>query len=165
LRDETKMGPLVDESIASKVDRHISDAVSRGAKVRAGGGRAQGFPTKLYDESTVLEGISKEMTIAREETFGPVCPLIRCESLDEAVDIANSGEYGLSSSVFTRDARSAMLLSERIRTGEVVINYPSTFVDINVPFGGMRKSGIGRVNGKYGIMSFSQLKSVFWNVG
>ncbi len=164
LNEQTKMGPLVDESIASKVDRHISDAVANGAKVRTGGARAQGFPTKLYYESTVLDGVTPDMMIAREETFGPVCPLIRCGSVDEAVEIANSGDYGLSSSVFTKDARSAMLLSERIRTGEVVVNYPSTFFDLNVPFGGMRKSGIGRVYGRAGIMSFSQLKSVFWNV-
>ena len=67
--------------------------------------------------------------------------------------------------MFTKDLRKAMLLSERIRTGEVVVNYPSTFFDLNVPFGGMRKSGMGRVFGKYGVMSFSQLKSVIWNLG
>ncbi len=162
---QTKMGPLVEDSIAKKVDRHIADAKTKGARIRTGGGRARGYPSRLYYRSTVLEDVSPEMQIAKEETFGPVCPLIRCGSVEEAVEIANSGEYGLASSVFTRDFRKAMLLSERIRTGEVVINYPSTFMDINVPFGGMRKSGIGRVNGKYGIMSFSQLKSVFWNIG
>jgi len=161
----TRMGPLVDNSIASKVDRHIADAKRSGAKIRTGGRRAKGFPTDLYYESTVLEDVSPEMLIAREETFGPVCPLVPFESLDEAVAIANSGEYGLASGVFTRDLRTAMTLSERIKTGEVVINAASTFMDINVPFGGMRKSGIGRVNGKYGLMSFSQLKSVFYNLG
>jgi succinate-semialdehyde dehydrogenase/glutarate-semialdehyde dehydrogenase len=162
---ETKMGPLVEDSIASKVDRHISDALKKGAKIRSGGARAKGYPTDLYYESTVLQDVSPEMQIATEETFGPVCPLIRCGTMDEAVEIANSGDYGLASSVFTSDLRNAMVLSERIKTGEVVINYPSTFMDINVPFGGMRKSGIGRVNGKYGIMSFSQLKSVFLSLG
>jgi acyl-CoA reductase-like NAD-dependent aldehyde dehydrogenase len=164
LREDTRMGPLVEESIASKVDRHISDAVKRGAKIRAGGSRATGFPTNLYYESTVLQDISPDMLIAREETFGPVCPLIRCETAEDTVDIANSGEYGLASSVFTKDLKKAVLLSERIRTGEVVVNYPSTFFDLNVPFGGMRKSGIGRVFGKYGVMSFSQVKSVIWNL-
>ena len=85
--------------------------------------------------------------------------------MEDTVVIANSGEYGLASGVFTKDFRKDMLLSERIRTGEVVVNYPSTFFDLNVPFGGMRKSGIGRVYGKDGIMSFSQLKSVIWNLG
>jgi acyl-CoA reductase-like NAD-dependent aldehyde dehydrogenase len=163
-KEDTKFGPLVAESIAAKVDSHIADAVEKGARVRVGGKRAEGFPTKLYYHSTVLDGVSPEMLIAQEETFGPVAPMIRCESMDEIIEIANSGEYGLASSVFTRDIRSAASLSEIIKTGEVVINYPSTIVDINVPFGGMRKSGIGRANGKYGIMSFSQLKSVFWNV-
>ena len=165
LRSDTKIGPLVEESIASKVDRHVSDAVRRGAKVRTGGSRARGFPTDLYYPSTILEDVSTDMLIAKEETFGPVCPLIRCGSIDEAVAVANSGEYGLAAGVFTKDFRKAMLLSERIRTGEVVVNYPSTFFDLNVPFGGMRNSGIGRVYGKYGIMSFSQLKSVIWNLG
>ena len=164
-REETKFGPLVAESIASKVDDHIADAVKKGARIRAGGRRAEGFPTSLYYHSTVLEGVSPDMTIAQEETFGPVVPMVRCGSVDEAVELANSGEYGLASSVFTKDVRNAVLLSERVKTGEVVVNYFSTIVDINVPFGGMRKSGIGRANGKYGIMSFSQLKSVFWNVG
>ena len=162
---DTKMGPLVEESIAKKVDRHISEAKADGAKIRTGGGRARGYPSRLYYRSTVLEDVTPDMQIAREETFGPVCPLIRCNTIDEAVEIANSGEYGLASSVFTKDFKKAMTLSERIRTGTVVINYPSTFMDINVPFGGMRESGIGRVNGKYGILSFSQLKSVFWNLG
>ena len=105
------------------------------------------------------------MLIAKEETLAPVCPLIRCQTVEDAVGIANSGEYGLASSVFTKDFKKAMLLSERIRTGEVVVNYPSSFFDLNVPFGGMRKGGIGREYGKYGIMSFSQLKSVIWNLG
>jgi acyl-CoA reductase-like NAD-dependent aldehyde dehydrogenase len=165
LKPETRIGPLVEESIASKVDRHISDAVERGAKIRTGGSRETGFPTDLYYPSTVLEGVSTSMLIAKEETFGPVCPLIRCETVEDAVEIANSGEYGLAAGVFTKDFRKAMLLSERIRTGEVVVNYPSTFFDLNVPFGGMRKSGIGRIYGKSGIMSFSQIKSVIWNLG
>jgi succinate-semialdehyde dehydrogenase/glutarate-semialdehyde dehydrogenase len=165
LVEGTRMGPLVDESVASKVDAHIADAVRLGAKARTGGGRAKGYPTNLYYESTVLDGVTTDMAIAKEETFGPVCPVMKFGDAEEAVEIANSGEYGLSSSVFTRDAKKAMILSERIQTGEVVLNYASTYGDINVPFGGMRKSGIGRVHGKYGLASFSQLKSIFWYVG
>ena len=164
LKPETRIGPLVDESIASKVDQHISDATKRGARIRTGGSRATGFPTDLYYQSTVLEDVSTSILIAKEETFGPVCPLIRCETVEDAVEIANSGEYGLAAGVFTKDFRKAMHLSERIRTGEVIVNYPSTFFDLNVPFGDLRRSGIGRVYGKYGIMSFSQLKSVIWNL-
>ena len=165
MRPETKMGPLVEEAIASKVDRHISDAVGKGAKALTGGNRANGYPTNLYYQSTVLSGVTPDMVIANEETFGPVCPLIKCGSIDEAIELANSGDYGLACSVYTRDAKKAMMLSDKIKTGTVTINYPSTFTDPGVPFGGMRKSGLGRIMGKYGIMSMSQLKSVFWNLG
>lgn len=165
LKRETRMGPLVEEAVASKVDRHISEAITEGARIRAGGGRASGYPTPLYYQATVLDEVSPDMLIAKEETFGPVCPIIKCQSVDAAVEIANSGEYGLASSVFTKDAKIAMRLCETIKTGEVVINYPSTSLEPSAPFGGMRKSGLGRIFGRHGIASFSQVKTVLWNLG
>src|SRR6266851_8971235 len=99
----TTMGPLNNEPTAAKFDRHIAGALAQGARVCCGGGRAAGFPTALFAEPTVLDGVTPDMEIAREETFGPVVPVIEVTSAAEAVELTNASPYGLTAAVFTQD--------------------------------------------------------------
>ena len=118
--EETTMGPLNNEATARKTDEHVADALERGAELVAGGTRAAGFPTDLYWQATVLSEVTEEMEIAREETFGPVVPIVRIRSDEEALQIANASPYGLLTAVWTRDlARgSALRRGRRRRLGE-----------------------------------------------
>jgi len=161
---ETTYGPLIDEQLASKVDRHVTDAVGKGGKVRSGGKRAAGFPTNLYYEATVIDGVQTSMMINREETFGPVVPIIRARSLHEALEIADTSEYGLSASIFTENMNTAFQFAERMPAGTVEINAPPTYWHPFYPTGGMRKSGIGREGGKYSLLEMSQLKTVIIDI-
>ena len=149
LNDETTMGPLNNEATAEKMDRHIADARKRGASVLAGGGRATGFPTDLYYEATVVTGVTPEMLIHQEESFGPVVPFTTVDDLDEAIRIGNSNTLGLISSVYTRNLTAAYYVAERIRTGVVNINETSDYWESHVPYGGRAgtNSGIGRLGG------------------
>jgi len=164
LQEDTNMGPLIDESLAQKVDKHISDAKRLGAKVEFGGKRAKGFPTDLYYMPTILSNVTPRMLISREETFGPVCPILKCCSVDEMLKIANSTEYGLMSSVYCSNMRDAFYVAERIKTGTVAINTPSIYWEGRLPWGGMNKSGIGRQGGIYSLLAMTQLKTVIMDV-
>src|SRR2546430_11719058 len=118
--DETTMGPLNNEGTAAKMDSHIGDAVEHGAVLVAGGARAGGFPTDLYYEATVLDGVNDEMEVAREETFGPVVPITTIRSEDEALAIIDSSPFGLLAAVFTQDLRRGLRFarSEERRVGK-----------------------------------------------
>ena len=117
LAEETTMGPLNNARTAEKTEQHVADAVERGAVVVAGGGRADGFPTDLYWQATVLSGVTEEMEIAREETFGPVVPVLRISSDEEALQIANSSQYGLLTAVWTRDLARGLRFAEAVDCG------------------------------------------------
>src|SRR6266851_6017546 len=99
----TTMGPLNNEATAAKFDRHIADAIAGGARVCTGGRRAPGQPTSLFAEPTVLDGVTPGMAIEREETFGPVVPVVEVTSAAEAVELTNASPYGLTAAVFTQD--------------------------------------------------------------
>ena len=116
------MGPLNNEAVAAKMDAHIADAVEHGASILAGGGRAEGRPTDLYYRPTVLRGVTGSMRVNREESFGPIVPLISFETTDEAIALANDNELGLICSVYTRNLKRAFVVAERLRTGIVNIN-------------------------------------------
>lgn len=103
LIEDTDLGPMNNEPVVQKVERHIEDAISKGAKVLIGGKRAKGFPTKLYFEPTFIDNVSPDMLINKEETFGPVAPILTFSSVDEALTIANDTQYGLSSAIHTKD--------------------------------------------------------------
>jgi acyl-CoA reductase-like NAD-dependent aldehyde dehydrogenase len=136
------MGPLSDQRILDKVVRHVEDARSKGAVIITGG-RNQG---QLY-EPTVLTGVTTDMEIAQEETFGPVAPVIKVSSADEALEIANSLEYGLSMAVFTNSLKTAFQMAERLEAGQVNINRGTNDWELNGPFGGWKQSGVGRIGG------------------
>ena len=165
--DETTMGPLNNEPTAAKMERHVGDAVARGAEVLVGGGRADGFPTRLYYEPTVIDRVTGEMEVAREETFGPVVPIRSIRSEDEALAAIDAAPYGLLASVFTRDLARGLRFAEAARVGWVNVNESSNYWESHLPFGGRAssESGLGRVGGRHPFETFTELKTVVLNLG
>ncbi|HEX6952952.1 MAG TPA: aldehyde dehydrogenase family protein [Gaiellaceae bacterium] len=158
----TTMGPLNNEGVASKMDEHVADALERGAEVIHGGERADGFPTNLYWQPTVLDGVPPDALVATEETFGPVAPVVAIDSLDHAIELANASPYGLLSAVFTRDLAKGLRYADEVRTGWVNINESSNYWETHLPFGGRSgtASGIGRVGGSSPMEAFTELQTV-----
>jgi acyl-CoA reductase-like NAD-dependent aldehyde dehydrogenase len=158
----TTLGPLNNEPTAQKVDRHVQDALARGAKVVYGGQRASGFPTGLYYQPTVIDNVTEDSMLNNEETFGPVAPVLTFASYDEALRMANGGALGLTAAVFSEDFRKAMWFAERIATGLVNINESGNYWELHIPFGGGtgKRSGIGRLGGKQTLMEMTVLKSI-----
>jgi succinate-semialdehyde dehydrogenase/glutarate-semialdehyde dehydrogenase len=165
--DDTTMGPLNNEPTAAKMDRHVADALERGAEAVVGGARAAGFPTSLYYEATVLDGISDEMEVAAEETFGPIVPISTITSDEEAVRIANASPYGLLAAVWTRDLARGLRFAEAARAGWVNVNESSNYWESHLPFGGRAgsRSGVGRVGGRHSLDTFTELKTVVVSLG
>ncbi|HEX3055056.1 MAG TPA: aldehyde dehydrogenase family protein, partial [Gaiellaceae bacterium] len=160
--DGTTMGPLNNEGVAQKMDEHVADAVKRGAEVVHGGERASGFPTDLYWQPTIIDGVSADSLVATEETFGPVAPVVAVDSLDHAIELANASPYGLLSAIFTRDLAKGLRYADEVKTGWVNINESSNYWETHLPFGGRSgtASGIGRVGGSSPLETFSELQTV-----
>ena len=158
----TTMGPLNNEPTAQKFDRHIADAVTNGARVCTGGKRADGFPTRLYAEPTVLDGVTVGMAIEQEETFGPVIPVLEVRSSAEALELTNASPFGLTAAVFTEDLERGLAFAERARAGWVNINASTNLWESHLPFGGRSGSisGRGRVGGRHPMEAFTELKLV-----
>jgi succinate-semialdehyde dehydrogenase / glutarate-semialdehyde dehydrogenase len=148
-------GPLIEESAVEKVEDHISDAVSKGARVLLGGKRHSLGGT--FFEPTVLADVTSKMKVAREETFGPVAPLFRFYKDEEAVQLSNDTEFGLASYFFGRDVGRIWRVAEQLEYGMVGINTGLISTEV-VPFGGMKQSGIGREGSHYGIDEFLEVK-------
>jgi acyl-CoA reductase-like NAD-dependent aldehyde dehydrogenase len=165
--EATTMGPLNNEPTAAKMDEHVGDAVERGAEVVVGGARASGFPTALYYEPTVLDRVSEEMEVAREETFGPIVPIRTIRGEDEALATIDESPYGLLAAVFTRDLARGLRFAEAARAGWVNVNASSNYWEPHLPFGGRSgsRSGIGRVGGRFSFESFTELKTVVLELG
>jgi acyl-CoA reductase-like NAD-dependent aldehyde dehydrogenase len=160
--DGTTMGPLNNEGVAEKMDEHVADAIERGAELVHGGERADGFPTRLYWQATVLDGVPADSRVATEETFGPVAPVVEIASLDEAIALTNASSYGLLSAIFTRDLAAGLRYADEVKTGWVNINDSSNYWEAHLPFGGRSgtASGIGRVGGTAPMESFTELQTV-----
>jgi succinate-semialdehyde dehydrogenase/glutarate-semialdehyde dehydrogenase len=165
--EETTMGPLNNAPTARKTDEHVADALERGAELVVGGTRAAGFPTDLYWEPTVLSEVTEEMDIAREETFGPVVPIVRIRSDEEALQIANSSPYGLLTAVWTRDLARGLRFAEAVDAGWVNINESTNYWESHLPFGGRAgsSSGVGRVGGSSVLEAFTEPKTVVITLG
>lgn len=163
---QTEMGPLNNAPVAEKTDRHLADAVARGAKILAGGGRARGLPTDLYYQPTVLTGVARDALINREETFGPVAPLVPFERDEDALEWANDSTLGLVSAVFTRDLSRAFWFAERLRTGIVNVNDSTNYWELHIPFGGVagKRSGIGRLGGRHTLEEMTDLRTICLDV-
>jgi succinate-semialdehyde dehydrogenase/glutarate-semialdehyde dehydrogenase len=157
LRQETDQGPLIDQAAVAKVEEHLADALSKGARVVLGGTRhALGGN---FFAPTIVTGATSQMLFAREETFGPVAPLFRFEDEHEAIALANATEFGLAAYVYTRDLARAWRVSEAIESGIVGLNTGLISTEV-APFGGIKESGIGREGSKYGILDYTELKYV-----
>ncbi len=163
----TVMGPLNNEPVAAKMDEHVRDALDRGAELVAGGTRASGFPTRLYYEPTVLDAVTDEMEVARDETFGPIVPIRTITSEEDAFATIEESPYGLLAAVFTRDLRRGLRFAEAARAGWVNVNASSNYWETHLPFGGRAgsRSGIGRVGGRFAFDSFTELKTVVVDLG
>ena len=153
----TEQGPLINEKAIQKVEDHISDAVSQGASVALGGRRHSLGGT--FFEPTVLTGVTAQMKIAREETFGPVAPLFRFSTEEQAVAMANDTEFGLAAYFFTRDIARVWRVSEALEYGMVGVN-TGLFTATEAPFGGWKQSGIGREGSSHGITDYTEIKYV-----
>ena len=155
--ERTDIGPMINAKGREKVERHVGEAIRKGAKVVAGGERhgERGF----FYKPTILTGVEPSMTVMRDETFGPVVPVVRVATLDEAIEQANSVPYGLGANVYTRDFEKILKCMREIRAGTVWINDPLTDNDA-APFGGQRGSGIGRELGREGLEAFQESKHV-----
>jgi aldehyde dehydrogenase (NAD+) len=153
---ETVLGPLIAERQRDRVEGYIQIGRDEGARVAIGGGRPEGLDHGYFVEPTVFADVNRNMRIAQEEIFGPVVCVIPYDSLDEAVDIANDTQYGLSGAVYAADRELAEDVARRLRTGQVGINgWDMCFVQ---PFGGYKQSGLGREGGVEGLMEYLETK-------
>jgi lactaldehyde dehydrogenase/glycolaldehyde dehydrogenase len=160
LQDETvEYGPLINEAGYQKVERLVGSALHAGATLRTGGKRGDG-DGGFYYEPTVLTGCTQQMDVIREEIFGPVIPVVEVEDLDEAIAYANDSDYGLTSSIYTRDLNVALRACQEIRFGETYINREN-FEAMQGFHAGWRKSGIGGADGKHGLYEFLQTHVVY----
>jgi succinate-semialdehyde dehydrogenase/glutarate-semialdehyde dehydrogenase len=161
LDEGVTIGPLIDDGALAKMDEHVSDAVAKGATLVCGGQRLTGeaYDAGTFFAPTVLTDVTPEMVIYREETFGPIAPVILFDDEDEVIKMANDTDYGLAAYLYTKDISRAIRVSEALRFAIVGVN------DINptsaaAPFGGMKESGLGREGGQEGITEYLETKLI-----
>ena len=157
LEPEATQGPLIDDRAVEKVEEHIKDATSKGARVLVGGNRHK-LGGRFF-EPTILTGVTPAMLVAREETFGPVAPLFRFKDTAEAIALANDTEFGLAAYFYGRDLGRVWTVAEALEYGIVGVNTGIISTEV-APFGGMKQSGIGREGSKYGMEEFLEIKYV-----
>ena len=159
LGPDVDLGPMISAVQREKVERKVAESLAGGAKLVVGGKRPERFSKGYFYEPTALVNVTSSMSLMREETFGPVAPLVRCKDIDEAIALADASEFGLGASIYTNSLEHAMKAMEAIHAGTFWINDPLTDNDAG-PFGGMRRSGIGRELGSEGIEDFRDSKHV-----
>jgi succinate-semialdehyde dehydrogenase/glutarate-semialdehyde dehydrogenase len=155
LRGDTDQGPLINDAAVSKVEEHIADALDNGARLVAGGGRHPLGGT--FFTPTVIADATPAMRVAREETFGPLAPVFRFDTEEEALHLANDTEFGLAAYVFTRDHGRAWRVPEALEYGMVGLNTGIISTEV-APFGGVKESGMGREGSRYGLDDYTELK-------
>jgi vanillin dehydrogenase len=149
------IGPIINSKQLAKIVAQVEDAVAKGAKLLCGG-KSHG----LYYEPTVLAEVRPDMSVFREETFGPVAPIVIAEDLEQAIALANDSDYGLSAGIITRDEERGLMVARRLRTGMAHVNDSSVNDEPHVPFGGVRSSGLGRHGGRASIEMFTETRWV-----
>jgi lactaldehyde dehydrogenase/glycolaldehyde dehydrogenase len=154
------MGPLVSEAQLDKTLAAVATAQEEGAEVVSGGGRPEGFSSGYWHEPTVLRGLRPEMTIMREETFGPVTPILAVGGVPEAVSLANDSRYGLSAYVFSRDYGTVMRTVDELAFGEIYINRTHG-ESVHAHHAGYKESGMGGEDGKWGMLRYTQIKTAY----
>lgn len=157
MKIETEMGTIINRKAAERIDRLVADARAKGAAVVLGGTRRD-----LFYDATVIDGVTTDMSIAWEEIFGPVIPIIEVESPEQAVRLSNESEFGLDSCVFTESITSAIRISRELQDGSVTINAAPAHGVGHFPFGGNKKSGLGREGLKYSIDELTKLHTVIF---
>jgi succinate-semialdehyde dehydrogenase/glutarate-semialdehyde dehydrogenase len=159
---QTSMGPLNNAEVAAKTARHVADALARGARLIAGGSAEPGWPTDLYWQATILDDVPRDAVVAREETFGPVAPVIGVASLEDAIALTNELPYGLMASIYTADAGTGLRYADAIRAAWVNVNESSNYWETHLPFGGGggSLSGVGRVGGRYAMEALTQVRTM-----
>ena len=159
-RGDVQQGPLIDAAAVAKVQEHIADATAQGARVETGGlPHALGG---LFFQPTVLSGVQSTMRLTCEETFGPVAPVMRFTTEDEAVALANATEFGLAAYLYSRDAARIWRMSSRLETGMLGINTGLISNEV-APFGGIKESGLGREGSSHGIEEYTEMKYLCWD--
>lgn len=164
LKQETEVGPLVNQGQVETVDRYVKIGTEEGAKVLTGGKRAtgDGLAKGWFYEPTILGDVTASMRVATEEIFGPVLAVIRVKNITEAIEVANSTKYGLSSAVYTQDINSAYQAIRDIRAGITYINAPTIGAEAHMPFGGVKETGNGHREGGWTVYEFySEWKTVY----
>ena len=156
---DTQLGTLISQKAAMHVEETVNNAVNDGAEILIGGKRDGAF----Y-EATVIDKVTPEMDLVVSETFGPIAPLIKVKTLDEAIQIANDTEYGLQAGVFTENYRNALRCANEIEAGTVFVNKQSTFRTDNMPFGGFKSSGCGKEGIKYAVEEMTKTKLIGLNL-
>jgi succinate-semialdehyde dehydrogenase/glutarate-semialdehyde dehydrogenase len=164
--EKTTLGPLNNEPTASKMDRHIADAVEQGGRVVLGGARASGHPTPLYYEYTLLDNVTPRMLAAREESFGPLLPVMVGDGDEEILRLANDTELGLQAAVFTRSLQRAFRYGEGLSAGSVVVNESTDYFEGAQPFGGAggTRTGWGRVGGLAQLRDMTDVRTMIVNL-
>ncbi|MGH9326559.1 MAG: aldehyde dehydrogenase family protein [Terriglobia bacterium] len=159
---KTSLGPLNNYAVQQKTTRHIQDSVEKGAVILCGGGSAPECGSPLFYRPTVIDRVTPEMQFSKEETFGPVAPVMVTHSDEEALAWANDSGYGLVSSLWTRDMKRGFYFAEGLRTGIVNFNEHSSYWEPHIPFGGMsgKHSGVGRLGGRHTLEAMSDLKTI-----
>jgi succinate-semialdehyde dehydrogenase/glutarate-semialdehyde dehydrogenase len=157
LAGQTDQGPLIDAKAVAKIEEHISDAVTQGAKILLGGKKHELGGT--FFQPTILTGVTSAMLMAREETFGPVAPLFKFDTEAEAIAMANDTEFGLAAYLYTRDLARSWRVSEAVEYGIVGLNTGIISTEV-APFGGVKESGVGREGSKYGILDYTEMKYI-----
>jgi acyl-CoA reductase-like NAD-dependent aldehyde dehydrogenase len=147
------LGSVIDRRTVERCNALIDDALAKGAKLLCGG-----KADNTVMPATLLDHVTPDMNIYREESFGPVKPIIRVKDVDDAVACANDTEYGLSASVFGRDISRALQVAARIDSGICHVNSPTVQDEAQMPFGGVKSSGIGRFGGRAGVNEFTELR-------
>ncbi len=165
--DATLVGPMQNEPTAQKMDAHVSDAVAKGAEVVVGGAREDGHPTRLYYQPTVVANVGRDTLVNRDETFGPIVPLISVDGDDDALAVANDSHLGLQAAVYTRDLQRAFRFATELRVGSVVVNDSTMYWETLQPFGGAAgtRTGWGRVGGRHALEDMTDLRTIILDVG
>ena len=162
LQKDVTMGPMNNLPVLEKTERHLADAVQKGARIVVGGKKAAGQRSQMFFEPTVIDQVSASMLLNSEETFGPVVPVITVKDYEEAIALANGTGYGLQMAVFTKDIDKAFYFADRLRSGNVVINDTTDYWEAHEPFGGGggTRSGYGRLGGRFTFEDMTHLKTV-----
>jgi acyl-CoA reductase-like NAD-dependent aldehyde dehydrogenase len=165
--DDTLVGPMNNEPTARKMDAHVADAVDKGAEVVLGGARDDGRPTSLYYQPTVVDRVGVDTLINRDETFGPIVPVIVVDDDDEALAVANDSYLGLQAAVYTSSLKRAFRFLDSLRVGNVVVNDSTDYWEAHEPFGGASgtRTGWGRIGGRYTMLDMTDLKTAVLDVG